>query len=118
MSSGARAAHLLNKSVRSFATDSRAPELAAFVDSKGVATRYHRRAAVLMQATYCASYYASTKFYLNSYRNFQGIQTHGEPNADADHDDGEELGQTLVLRAKLRFSKHTCTKHDNTLLVL
>ena len=41
------------------------------------------------------------------------LQTHGKSDADAEHDLGEEYGETFILRAELRLGKRTCVKHDD-----
>ena len=41
------------------------------------------------------------------------LQTHGKSDADAEHDLGEEYGETVILRAKLRLGKRTCVKHND-----
>ena len=42
------------------------------------------------------------------------LQTHGKSGADAEHDIGEEYGETVLLRAELRLGKRTCVKHNDT----
>ena len=41
------------------------------------------------------------------------LQTHGKSDADAEHDLGEEYGETVILRAELRLGKRTCVKHND-----
>ena len=41
------------------------------------------------------------------------LQTHGKSDADADHDRGEQFGETFILRAELRLGKRTCVKHND-----
>ena len=42
------------------------------------------------------------------------LQTHGKSDADAEHDLGEEFGETVILRAELRLGQRTCVKHNDT----
>ena len=42
------------------------------------------------------------------------LQTHGKSDADAEHDLGEEYGETFILRAELRLGKRACVKHNDT----
>ena len=44
------------------------------------------------------------------------LQTHGQSDADAEHDLGEEYGETVILRAELRLGKRTCVKHNDIVL--
>ena len=41
------------------------------------------------------------------------LQTHGKSDADAEHDLGEEFGETVILRAELRLGQRTCVKHND-----
>ena len=49
----------------------------------------------------------------NEHQARMSLQTHGKSDADAEHDLGEEHGETLILRAELRLGKRTCVKHDD-----
>ena len=42
------------------------------------------------------------------------LQTHGKSDADAEHDRGEECGETFILGAELRLGKRTCVEHNDS----